>query len=127
MLIQHIMGMTAGILLIFISIAHNIYGEKIQIPALKKYTQDLILIGSQRIMVFQSGVLLLAVGIIQILVSIDLITLTGVARFFLVGIVLIDFFTALFIVIFFHRQILKITGPQFVLFIVIISLQLLSL
>jgi type IV secretory pathway TrbD component len=121
------MGMTAGILLIFISIAHNIYGEKIQIPALKKYTQDLILIGSQRIMVFQSGVLLLAVGIIQILVSIDLITLTGVARFFLVGIVSIDFFTALFIVIFFHKQILKITGPQFVLFIVIISLQLLSL
>jgi hypothetical protein len=121
------MGMTAGILLIFISIAHNIYGEKIQITALKKHTQDSILIGSQRIMVFQGGLLLLAVGIIQILVSINLITLPGVARFFLVGIVLINFFTALFVAIFFHRQILKITGPQFVLFIVIITLQLLSL
>lgn len=121
------MGMTAGILLILISIAHNIYGEKIQIPALKKHTLDSIQIGSQRIMVFQGGLLLLAVGIIQILVSIDLITLTGVSRFFLVGIVLINFITALFIAIFFHREILKITAPQFALFIVIIGLQLLSL
>lgn len=121
------MGITAGILLVLISIAHNIYGEKTQIPALKKYTQDLILIGSQRIMVFQGGLLLLAVGMIQILVSVNLITLTGVARFFPVGIVLINFFTALIIAIFFHKEILKVTIPQFVLFIVIISLQLLSL
>jgi hypothetical protein len=121
------MGMTAGILLILISIAHNVYGEKIQIPALKTYTQDSIQIGSQRIMIFQGGILLFAVGIIQILVSIDLITLTGVARFSLVGIVLINFFTALFIAIFLHQEILKITAPQFILFIVIISLQLLSL
>lgn len=121
------MGMTAGILLILISIAHNIYGEKIQIPSLKKHTQDLILIGSQRIMVFQGGLLLLAVGIIQTLVSTDLIALTGVARFFPVGIVLINFFTALVIAIFFHREIFKITAFQFALFLLIITLQLLSL
>jgi hypothetical protein len=121
------MGITAGILLILISIAHNIYGEKIQIPALKEHTRDSIQIGSQRIMIFQGGLLLLAVGIIQILVSLDLITLTGVARFFLPGIVLINFFTALSIAIFLHRDIIRITAPQFALFIVIISLQLLSL
>ena len=121
------MGTAAGILLILISIAHNIYGEKIQVPALKKHTVDSIQIGSQRIMVFQGGLLLFAVGIIQLLVSTHLITLTGIARFFPVGIVLINFFTAFFIAVFIHREILKITAPQFVLFSVIISLQLLSL
>ena len=121
------MGITAGILLILISIAHNIYGEKIQIPALKRHTEDSIQIGSQRIMIFQGGLLLLAVGIIQVLVSMDLIILTGVARYFLVGIVLINFLTALLMTLFFHQEILKITVPQYVLFIVIISLQLLSL
>jgi hypothetical protein len=39
------MGITAGILLILTSIAHNIYGEKIQIPALKKHTTDSIQVG----------------------------------------------------------------------------------
>jgi len=121
------MGIIAGILLILISIAHNIYGEKIQIPALRKHTTDPIQVGSQRIMIFQGGLLLLAVGIFQVLVSIELVTLTGVARFFLPGIVLINFFTALFIAIFFHREILRITAAQFALFIVIICLQLLSL
>jgi hypothetical protein len=121
------MGIVAGILLILISIAHNIYGEKIQIPALKKYTKDSIQVGSQRIMVFQGGLLLFAVGIVQLLVSTHLMTLTGVARFFAVGIVLIDFLTALFIAVFLHRELLKITVPQFILFSGIITLQLLSL
>ena len=45
------MGLIAGILLILMSIAHNIYGEKNQIPALKKLTENTIIIGSQRIMI----------------------------------------------------------------------------
>ena len=121
------MGITAGILLVLMSIAHNIYGEKKQIPYLKEVTQNSIIIGSQRIMIFQGGILLLAVGIIQILVSARLIELNGVARYFPVGIVIINFFTALFITVFAHKEILKITTPQFVVFIVIIGLQLLSL
>jgi hypothetical protein len=121
------MGITAGILLILISIAHNIYGEKIQIPALKKYTNDSIQIGSQRIMIFQGGLLLFAAGVIQLLVSLQMIILTGLSRFFPVGIVLINFLTALFITLFLHREILKITIPQFILFTVIIILQVLSL
>lgn len=121
------MGITAGILLILISIAHNVFGEKKQIPALKELTKDSIMIGSQRIMIFQGGLLLLAVGIIQILVSVDFIVLTGVARYFPVGIILINFFTALLITVIVHKEILKITIPQFFIFIVIISLQLLSL
>jgi hypothetical protein len=121
------MGIIAGILLVLMSIAHNIYGEKKQIPDLKKLTHDSVTIGSQRIMIFQGGVLLLAVGIIQILVSASLIELNGVARYFPVGVVVINFFTALFITVFAHKEILKITTPQFAVFIVIIGLQLLSL
>jgi hypothetical protein len=36
-------GAAAGILLIIMSIAHNIYGELIQIPALKKLTHDSVI------------------------------------------------------------------------------------
>lgn len=121
------MGIAAGILLVLMSIAHNVYGEKKQIPELKELTKDSIIIGSQRIMIFQGGIILFAVGIIQILISFDIISLTGVARFFPLGIVLINFCTFLFIAIFAHKEILKISIPQFVIFIVIICLQLLSI
>ncbi len=121
------MGIAAGILLVLISIAHFIYGEKKQIPPLKRLTDDSIMIGSLRVMIFQGGLLLLAVGIFQILVSVSTIELTGVARYIPVGIVLIFFSTTLFISAFAHRDILKITIPQFVIFIIIISLQLLSI
>jgi hypothetical protein len=121
------MGLASGILLVLISIAHNIYGEKKQIPALKELSNDSIIIGSQRIMIFQGGILLFAVGIIQILFSLNIIVLTGLARYFPVGLVLINFCTALFITVFAHKEILKVTIPQFVLFLIIIGLQLLSL
>jgi len=121
------MGLIAGVLLVLISIAHNIYGGKKQIPALKELTEDSIIIGSQRIMIFQGGVLLLCVGIIQILTSVNLIELTGLGRFFPVGVVLLNFCTALFITLLGHKEILKITIPQFIIFIIIIGLQLLSL
>ena len=121
------MGLAAGILLIIISIAHNIYGEKKQILALKELTKDSLMIGSQSIMIFQGGMLLFAVGIIQILVSVDIIVLTGVARYFPVGVVAINFCTALIITIFVHKEVLKITIPQYIIFIIIMCLQLFSL
>ena len=106
------MGIAAGILLLIISIAHIIYGEKKQIPVLKEVTKDSIMIGSQRIMIIQGGVLLFAVGVIQILVSVDTIVLTGVARYFPVGVVAINFCAALIITVFAHKEVLKITIPQ---------------
>ena len=121
------MGITAGILLVVIGIVHNIFGEKKQIPDLKKLTKDSIIIGSQRIMIFQGGILMLAVGIIQILISVNFIVLTGVARYFPVGVVAINFCTALIITIFAHKEVLKITVPQYIIFIIIMSLQLFSL
>ena len=121
------MGIVAGILIVLIGIAHSIYGEKNQIPELKKISGDPVKIGSLRIMIFQGGILLLAVGIIQILVSAQAIQLPGISAYFPVGIVLINFITSLLIAAFFHREVFKITIPQFVVFTVIIVLQILAL
>ncbi len=121
------MGIIAGILLVLLSIAHNVYGEKKQIPDLKKITDDPVIVGSLRVMIFQGGILLLAVGIVQILASTGAIELVGVARYFPVGIVLLDFGTFLAITLLIHRDLLKITLPQIVIFILIIALQLLAL
>lgn len=121
------MGIAAGIMIIIISIAHNIYGEKKQIPDLKKITNDSVMIGSLRIMIFQGGILLFAVGIIQVLVSANIIRLPGLAAYFPVGIILLNFITSLLIAGFIHREVFKITIPQFLVFSIIIILQLLSL
>jgi hypothetical protein len=120
------MGIAAGVLIILISIAHIIYGEKKQIPELKKITHDPIMIGSLRIMIFQGGIILFAVGIMQVLLSADIIQLPGIAAYFPVGIVLINFVTSLTIAGFFHREVFKITIPQFIIFFIIIVLQILS-
>ena len=109
------------------SIAHNIYGEQRQLPALKALTGDPVMIGSQRIMVFQGGLLLLAVGLVQILASAGMIALEGVARYFPVGVVLLNFLTALLVTALFHREVLKAAVPQFAVFTAILCLQLLSL
>jgi len=121
------MGIAAGVIIILISIAHNIYGEKKQVPELKKITNDSIMIGSLRIMIFQGGILLFAVGIVQVLVSVDIIQLPGISVYFPLGIVLINFITSLLIAAFFHREVFKVTIPQFVIFSIIVVLQLLSL
>ena len=121
------MGLIAGILLVLLSFAHNIYGERKQIPDLKAITQDPIMVGSLRVMIFQGGILLLAVGIIQILIALGTIELTGIARFFPVGIVLLDFSTFLVITALFHRELFRITIPQIIVFVLIIVLQLVSI
>lgn len=121
------MGIAAGTLIILISVAHNIYGEKKQILQLKQITDDPVIIGSLRIMIFQGGILLFAVGIIQLLVSAGMIQLTGISAYFPLGIVLINFLTSLMIAIFVHREVFQITIPQFLIFSIIIVLQLLAL
>ena len=121
------MALTSAILLILISIAHIIYGEKKQIPDLKKITTDSIMIGSLRIMIIQGGFVILFAGIIQLLVALDVIFLNGLARYFPLVLVLINFVVALITTLFIHREIFKVTLPQFVIFTMIIVLQVLSL
>lgn len=121
------MGTAAGIIIILISIAHNLYGEQQQIPALKKITNDPIMIGSLRIMIYQGGILLFAVGIIQVLVAMGTIQLPGLSAYFPVGIVLINFVTSLTLMAGFHRKVFSVAIPQLVIFSIIIVLQTLSL
>lgn len=121
------MGVAAGIILILISIAHNIYGEKKQIPELKAISSDPIMIGALRIMIYQGGILLFVTGIIQVLSSVHFIELPGISAYFPLGVVLLNFLTSLIIILLIHREVLKITIPQFVIFTIIIVLQYLSL
>lgn len=121
------MGIAAGIMIILMSIAHIIYGEKKQLPDLKKVSNDPIMTGSLRIMIFQGGILLFAVGIIQVLVSANLIQLLGISAYFPVGIIFINFITSLVIAGFIHREVFKVTIPQFVVISIIILIQFISL
>lgn len=121
------MGIIAGILIVVLSVAHIVYGEKKQIPDLKALTDDPIMIGSLRVMVTQGGLLLFAVGVVQILAAADAIVLEGVARYFPVGIIALNFLTFLALAIILHRELLKITIPQIVFFVIILGLQWLSL
>jgi len=121
------MGTTAGILLILTGIAHNYYGEKYQIPVLKTKTDDDEIIGTLRVMVYQIGILIIAVGIVQVLVGMGIIEISGVAKYFLVGIVFIIFMTFLFISIFKHQVLFKMSPAQIVIFTLIMGLQFLAL
>jgi len=121
------MGLAAGFIITLISFAHIVYGEQQQIPALKKITDDPIIIGSLRIMIYQGGILLFAVGIIQVLVSMEIIQLPGISAYFSVGIVLINFVTSFVLMASIHREVFSVAIPQLVVFSIIIVLQLLSL
>ena len=121
------MGTIAGILLILMSIAHNIYGEKKQIPDLKAIGDDPIMIGSLRIMIYQGGILLFLVGVIQILASLNLIELVGIAKYFPLGIIILNIGTMLILSITLHKEILKISGFQLIVFTIIIILMLLAI
>lgn len=119
-------GIVAGILLVLMGIAHNFFGELKQIPELRKITSDHIVIGSTRIMIFQGGVIIIAVGLIQLLSALNFIQLVGIARFFPMLIIAINFLVSLTIIVWLHKSILKITVPQFLIFTVILILQYFS-
>lgn len=121
------MGVLAGVLLLLLSIVHNFYGERKQVPDMKVMTTDGIIIGSLRVMIFQGGMLLFAVGVIQILTAVNLVELIGIARYFPIGIIVLNLSTFLIVALFIHRELLKITIPQLVIFAIIIVLQLISL
>ena len=121
------MELAAGILIIIISIIHVIYGEKQQISVLNKITDDSILIGSFRVMSFQGGFLLFAVGLIQVLNFLNIITLSGIAIYFPVGIICINILTFLLIAIIKHKKLFSIIAFQLVIFTIIITLQILAI
>lgn len=96
------MKLVVGIILIVMSIVHVIYGEKMQVNVLKKLGVNNILIGSYRVMSFQGGLLLFAVGVVEIMVYTGLIVLTGFAIFMPLGIVCLNVISVFIVAIVKH-------------------------
>lgn len=121
------MKLIVGIILIFMSIVHIIYGEKMQTNILKKLKADSILIGSFRSMSLQGGLLLFAVGVMEIMVYLGLIELIGIAVYIPLGIVSLNMAAVLAVALLKHRDLIKATVPQFIIFSFILLLQVLSI
>jgi hypothetical protein len=115
-----------GIMLIFISIVHVIYGEKMQVNELKKIEVNNILIASYRVLSLQGGLLLFAVGVVEILVYARLIVFTGFAIFIPLGIICLNVISVFIVAIGKHQELFKVTIPQFLIFAIIIILQVWS-
>ena len=118
--------LVVGIILVFMSIVHLIYGEKMQVNILKKLEVNNILIGSYRVMSLQGGLLLFAVGVVEIMVYAGLIELTGFAIFIPLGIICINVMSVFIVAIVKHQELFKATIPQFLIFAIIIILQVWS-
>lgn len=121
------MKLVVGIILIFMSIVHVIYGEKLQVNILKKLEANNILIGSFRVMSLQGGLILFAVGVIEIMVYAGLIGLSGFAIFIPLGIVCLNVISVFIVAIVKHKELSKVIIPQFLIFSIIILLQVLSI
>ena len=120
------MKLVVGIILIFMSIVHVIYGGKMQVNILKKLEANSILIGSFRVMSLQGGLLLFAVGVIEIMVYAGLIGLTGFSIYIPLGIVCLNVISVFIVAIVKHQELFKVIIPQFLIFSIIIILQVLS-
>lgn len=121
------MGTAAGIIILLISIAHSVYGEKKQSPDLRNVTDDSITLGSARIMIHQGGVILFFAGLLQLLNAQEIWVLEGVARYIPLALVSLNVLVSFGIALGLHREIFKITVPQFIVFALIMALQVLSL
>lgn len=121
------MKLVAGVMLIFMSIVHVIYGEKMQVSFLKQLGVNNILIGSYRVMSLQGSILLFAVGVVEIMVFSGLIVLAGFAIFIPLGIICLNVLSVFIVAIVKHHELIKATIPQFLIFAIIISIQVLSI
>jgi len=118
--------LAAGIILILMSIIHVVYGEKVQVSELKQLKAKNLLIGSMRVMSLQGGVLLFAVGMVEIMVFFHLVNLTGFATYMPLGIVCLNVISVFIVAFIKHPELIKATIPQFLIILIIITLQLLS-
>jgi hypothetical protein len=116
------MALVTGILVVLLGIVHIIYGEYVQIPGLARQLDDPGIIGSTRVMIYQGGMILLAVGIVQLLKGARRIRLRGAAAFFPIGIMIMNILTFLIVALVSGRSLIAATLPQLVVFLVIIVL-----
>jgi len=122
-----VLKLLVGIILVFMSIVHVIYGEKMQVNLLKKLEVSNILIGSYRVMSLQGGILLFAVGAVEIMFYAGLVDLTGFAIYIPLGIICLNVISVFIVALVKHHELFKATIPQFLIFAIIIILQVLSL
>ena len=120
------MNLVVGIMLILLSIVHVVYGEKEQVSLLKKMDRNNILIGSFRVMSLQGGLLLFAVGVVEILVFAGSIALTGFAVFIPLGLVCLNLMAFLIVALVKNQELIKNAIPQLIIFAIIITFQIIS-
>ena len=121
------MALAAGIITLFIGGLHIAFGEIVQVPHLSQITQDPVVVGSMRVMIYQGGVLLMALGAIQTLVGLKVLRLAGLGAFFPLGIIGINFVTFLLVALINHTELFSMAIPQMVIFTILIVLNFLSL
>ncbi len=120
------MKLTVGLILIFMSIVHVFYGEKMQVNVLEKLGADRILIGSFRAMSLQGGLLLFGIGLLEIMVYTGFIELTGFAVYIPLILLCMNVIGVLIVASLKHRELIRATIPQFIIFSFIILLEVLS-
>jgi hypothetical protein len=121
------MATITGILIIILAAVHIVFGEIVQIRDLRQFLGDPVIIGSTRVMIYQGGIILLGVGIIQILKGIGRIKLTGFASCFPVAIVCMNILTFAAIALISRNGLLRAGLPQLAVFLVIIGLMIAEL
>lgn len=120
------MKLVVGIILVVMSVVHVIYGEKIQVDELKKLNASHLLIGSFRVMSLQGGMILFAVGVVEVLAFYNLVVLTGVAAYIPLGILCLNVLSVLIVSFIKHKELIKAVIPQLLIFLIIIVLELLT-
>lgn len=120
------MKLAVGLILILMSIVHVFYGEKMQVNVLKKLGADSMLIGSFRAMSLQGGLLLFAIGLLEIMVYTEFIELNGIAVFIPLIILCLNVNAVFIVAALKHHDLIRATIPQFIIFSFIILLEVLS-
>ncbi|QST00334.1 hypothetical protein IMZ31_01665 [Pontibacillus sp. ALD_SL1] len=120
------MKLVVGVILIMMSMVHVIYGEKMQVDELKTLKASPLLIGSFRVMSLQGGMILLAVGVVEVLTFYNLVVLTGVAAFIPLGILCLNVLSVFIVSFIKHQELIKAVIPQLLIFLTIIIIELLT-
>jgi hypothetical protein len=121
------MPIVSGSLIVILAVIHIVYGEMVQMRGLGRLVTDPIILGSTRVMIYQGGVILLGVGIIQLLKGMKRIRLAGAAAYIPVGIIILNILTFLAVSVITHRCLLNVALPQLIVFVIIIVLMLVEL
>ena len=121
------MNYAAGLLVIAVGVLHIIFGESQLLAQVRATGAADSLIGAVRVMSLQGGAVLIFVGALHILVASRVLVLHGKAAFIPLAMICLNLGVFLAAAAIMHRELIASSGVQFVLFAVIITLQILAL